>query len=157
MPMEPGWEGRITKAVQDLAADMNRRGLDGQYILQQSTIDPGETPQSIAQDLDRIIGQMGGADAIKSRFNTNQVNAGDRFITRTNSGAIVGVDQVNVSPNTIANNRTSIATAGISAETQKRGQDISADTQKRGQDLTAGTAARAAGVVPTVVSIREVK
>lgn len=157
IPNAPGWDRQVMSMVQDAAQRLNRMGLDGNLLLQEAQIQPGDTPQSIAAELDQLISQMGGADAIKSRFNTRTVDAGNRQLTVTDAGSLVRNDAVGVSPNTVANNRTSIATAGISAATQKRGQDISADTARRGQDMTAATAARASGAPPTVVSIREVK
>jgi hypothetical protein len=124
IPPNPGWENRVNALVQDAARRLNEMGLDGGLLIREAQIQPGDTPQSIAAELDSLISQMGGPDAIKSRFNTNQVNAGDRMITRTEAGTVVGVDRVGVDPATIARNRAQIRTAQIGANSRIEAANI---------------------------------
>ena len=120
----PGWDRQVMSMVQDAAQRLNRMGLDGNLLLQEAQIQPGDTPQSIAAELDQLISQMGGSDAIKSRFNTRTVDAGNRQLTVTNSGSLVRNDAMGVDPNTALQSQTQIRTAGIGANSRIRAADL---------------------------------
>jgi hypothetical protein len=117
---KPGWENEINRAVQDLATQLNREGLDGNLIMQQAKIDPGDTPRSIAQELRGIIARFQQKDAAQNFYLPFQrQDLGNRvgvFDQRT--GEFGGGPSIGVSPNTVASNRTSITTAGISADSR---------------------------------------
>lgn len=124
IPNAPGWDRKVTAMVQDAAQRLNRMGLDGNLLLQEAQIQPGDTPQSIAAELDQLISQMGGADAIKSRFNTRTVDAGNRQLTVTDSGSLVRNDAMGIDPNTALQSQTQIRTAGIGANSRIRAADL---------------------------------
>lgn len=126
IPNEPGWDRQVMAMVQDAAARLNRMGLDGNLLLQEAKIQPGDTPQSIAAELDQLISQMGGPDAIKSRFSTSQVNAGDRIVTRTDAGSIVGTDMVGIDPADIFKERQANARNAADNATSERNSRRSA-------------------------------
>ena len=124
---QPNWQGRLTAMVQGLASDLNRMGLDGQAIMEQARIDPGETPMSIAQELRLRIAQANRESSVKRFYLPyerqdlgNRVAPFDPRTGQFGQGVAVGV-----SPD-----------AALSAQTQRRGQNVSAANTRARNEAT---------------------
>ena len=113
-----GWENQVNAMVRNLAANLNQMGLDGNAIIQQAKIDPGDTPRSIANELRQIIALANQEAATKNFYLPfERQDLGNRvapFDPRTGTfgqGVAVGI-----SPNTQATVGATIRGQNINRE-----------------------------------------
>ncbi|MCA3080536.1 MAG: hypothetical protein ING71_17310 [Rhodocyclaceae bacterium] len=118
------WQPQIMASVRSLAQNLNRMGLDGNVILQQVTIDPGETPQSVAQELREIAATAFSEDAAKRFFSKPDiVNTGREQVQVGGAGDVlnrftIGIPQETIFKENQANARN--AADNITSERNSR-------------------------------------
>ena len=122
-----GWENQVNAMVQNLASNLNQMGLDGNAIMQQARIEPGDTPRSIANELRQIIALANQEQATKNFYLPferqdlrNRVAPFDPRTGQFGQGVAVGV-----SPDAV-----------LSAQTQRRGQNVSAANTRARNEAT---------------------
>jgi hypothetical protein len=136
-------------AINDTIGELTRMGVQ----LSPTQIEGLRDPATRERVMNQLIAAGDPTKATQSALDVWKSRNEARPLERQDLGDRIGVfdprtgefrdgPRVEVSPNTVANNRTSIATAGMSAATQRRGQDISAATTRRGQNMTDGRAER---------------
>jgi hypothetical protein len=135
--------------INDTIGELTRMGVQ----LSPTQIEGLRDPATRERVMNQLIAAGDPTKATQSALDVWKSRNEARPLERQDLGDRIGVfdprtgefrdgPRVEVSPNTVANNRTSIATAGMSAATQRRGQDISAATTRRGQNMTDGRAER---------------
>jgi uncharacterized membrane protein YqiK len=135
--------------INDTIGELTRMGVQ----LSPTQIEGLRDPMTRERVMNQLIAAGDPTKATQSALDVWESRNEFRPLERQDLGDRIGVfdprtgefrdgPRVEVSPNTVANNRTRVATAGMSAATQRRGQDISAATTRRGQNMTDGRAER---------------